>query len=336
MNTIQSEKYCITVAIAGEPNVGKSTIVNLISGKDVSIATSKPQTTRFNVKGIYNDQSHQIVFVDTPGVFKFKGRSGLEKYIIANAWSGIRSAEKMIIVVDPNKKLFDGFKYLQSELERSEEKAILVINKIDTTTPEELGAFEESIPNKDLFEKTFRLSAKADIGVVPLIDYLKEISPKAQWIFNQGEVTDLDLSETFAEITRKQIFLNFKQEIPYSSKVETVLISEPKQVTLSIRAPRAKSIKKIDDLFDDDIEENVAFVNEEPELKTLNIIEVVQNIIVDKDNHKKIVIGKQGAMLTTLLKEASAEMQSFLADGSRVKLKLIVKVKPNWQDKLRV
>ena len=332
-NLSNGTSRCITIAIAGEPNVGKSTIVNLISGKDVSIATNKPQTTRFNVKGIYSQGEHQIIFVDTPGVFKFKGRSGLEKYIISNAWTGIRSSDKIMLVVDPKKKLSDGFKYLQSEIERSGEQAILVINKIDITKPEELEEFEASIPNKHLFDKIFRLSAKADLGVVPLIEYLKDISPVAPWAFKDGEVTDLDIEETLSEITRKHIFLNFKQEIPYSSRVETISISQPYQQIIKTKTTNLKQPNRVEDLLNDDYDEDQGNENESGEV-VLKTIDVIQNVIVDKDNHKKIVIGAKGVMLTKLLKDASADMQEFLADGTRVKLRLIVKVKPNWREKI--
>jgi len=281
----------IMASICGEANSGKSSIVNLLCGRRISIVSSKPQASRFNVRGIANYNKTQIVFIDTPGVFKPKVGGVIERQIARNAWDGIRSGEKIILVVDPRKKFQDGFKYILHEIERTEQPAILLINKMDMLTKEQMDEFEEGLgENAKLFEKIFRVSAKLNVGFVPVIEHLQETATISPWLYNEGEFTDQTDEQILAEITREVIFKNLEQEIPYNTVVRTEQIKE-----------------------------------------TEDIIEVLQTIIVERDGQKKIIIGAKGTMLLILLRQSSLEMQKVLGGignkkPKRVKVTLFVKV----------
>ncbi len=216
-------RRCGFIAVLGAPNAGKSTLVNTMIGAKVSIVTPKVQTTRTRVLGICIEGASQLVLVDTPGIFDPKRR--LERAMVAAAWRGAADADLIAVVVDASKaarrgldgdsaRIFEG-------LERTERKAILVLNKIDLMKRDTLLALVEEMRARGLFTDIFMISALSGDGVGDLRSALAGQVPEGPWLFPEDQLTDMPERLLAAEITREQLFLKLHDELPYALTVET-------------------------------------------------------------------------------------------------------------------
>ncbi|MAU96244.1 MAG: GTPase Era [Fulvimarina sp.] len=209
------------VALIGAPNAGKSTLVNQLVGTKVTIVTHKVQTTRALVRGIAMHKSAQIVFVDTPGVFKPKRR--LDRAMVKTAWSGARDADIVLAIVDAERGVSEDVERILDRLKDTRSTKALLLNKVDRIQRDKLLGLTQQITERTEFDRVFMISALDGSGCPDLMDWLAETLPEGPWYYPEDQVSDLPLRQLSAEITREKLYLRLHQELPYSSHVETEL-----------------------------------------------------------------------------------------------------------------
>ena len=210
---------CGFVAIIGAPNAGKSTLLNQLVGSKVAIVTHKVQTTRSRIRGIAMEGNTQIVFVDTPGIFKPKRR--LDKAMVEAAWGGAGDADAIILMVDAEYEREEDLERIIEGLKSQGRKAILVLNKVDTAKREKLLKLAEGLNETGLFTDTFMISAMKGSGVADLRRHLAALMPGGPWHYPEDQAADVPLRSLAAEVTREKLFLRLHEELPYSLTVET-------------------------------------------------------------------------------------------------------------------
>lgn len=260
------------VALIGEPNAGKSTLLNRMVGAKVSIVTHKVQTTRARIRGIAMNGNSQIVFVDTPGIFRPRRR--LDRSMVAAAWGGAADADVVVMLIEAHRGLTDGAKSIIDALkERSDGRPVaLAINKIDRVKAEELLALSQEANEAFPFARTFMISAEKGYGCDDLLDWLAETVPESAWLYPEDQVADLPMRMIAAEITREKLTLRLHEEIPYQLTVETENWEE-----------RKDGSAKVD-----------------------------QIIYVSRPGHKGIVLGKGGETIKAVSQTAREELSEFM------------------------
>ncbi len=220
------------VALIGAPNAGKSTLVNQLVGTKVSIVTHKVQTTRAIVRGIATHDNAQIVFLDTPGIFK--PRRALDRAMVTTAWGGAREADMVLVLIDAERGISGDAEVLLDNLKDVRQPKILVLNKVDRVKGEALLKLTAEANAKATFERTFMISALTGDGCADLLDYLAAALPEGPWYYPEDQVSDLPMRQLAAEITREKLYLRLHQEIPYASHVETEKWEEKKDGSVRI------------------------------------------------------------------------------------------------------
>lgn len=261
------------VALIGEPNAGKSTLLNWMVGAKVSIVTHKVQTTRARIRGVAMDGDNQVVFVDTPGLFAPKRR--LDRAMVAAAWGGAADADLVVLLIEAHRGLTDGVQSILDALKErmsAKTRVALAINKIDRVKAEELLALAEEMNAAFSFEKTFMISAERGHGCADLREWLGQQMPVGPWLYPDDQIADLPMRMIAAEITREKLTLRLHQELPYQLTVETEHWQE-----------RKDGSARID-----------------------------QVVYVSRDGHKGIVLGKGGETAKAVSKAAREELQEFL------------------------
>ena len=281
------------VNLVGVPNSGKSTLINKLIGKKISIVSHKVQTTRFCIRGIYNFNltnklKSQIIFVDTPGIFLPKRR--LEKAMVSAAWSELNLTDKVVFIHDVSKRLDKNSKEIIEQIFKIKTDLVLVLNKIDLLPKERILKRISEIKNLYNFEETFLISAKNGSGCNKLIKYLANKMPAHSFFYDENTITDLPHSILAAEITREKLFKNLNQELPYNLTVET-----EKWV-----------------------------INPDQSVK------IQQTIYINKQSYKPIILGKQGQNIKRIGTLARKEIEELLE--CKVHLFLHIKFKKNWMD----
>lgn len=207
---------CGFVALIGAPNAGKSTLLNQLVGRKVSIVTPKAQTTRSRVLGIAIEAGAQIIYVDTPGIFD-PGRR-LDRAMVRAAWSSAADADIVALLIDAKQGLNADAAAI---LERLERRSVLVLNKIDLVDRTALLDLADRINRSAAFERTFMISALANDGVDDLRAHFAAGLPAGPWLYPADQIADIPQRLLAAEITREKVFLQLHQEIPYQTAVET-------------------------------------------------------------------------------------------------------------------
>lgn len=219
------KKLFLEISICGAPNVGKSTFLNAIMKKKLSIVSSKPQTTRVPTMGIYDDKKIQIHFTDSPGAFKSRQGYSLEKAISKQAWGVIASSENVMLFVDGMRGVCQNTNYIIQSLQKEKKSnAIAVITKADIASAKQKLELAKTLDDFQVFDEIYMISAKSGAGVESLMAYLTSIA-------KEEEVEEYDFEienpEDFAaEIVREIIFENLQKELPYSCKIETTSFVE--------------------------------------------------------------------------------------------------------------
>lgn len=277
------------VSIVGRPNVGKSTLLNHILGQKIAIATDKPQTTRNRILGIHTMDEAQILFLDTPGIHKGKGR--LNRFMVDQALSACSDVDLIMFLVEANAPPGGGDSFVMDVLQRSETPVILVINKIDLVPRESLLPLIETYSNLFDFAEIFPVSAAKGEGTEALVERIRELLPQGSPYYPEDMITDLPERFIVAEMVREQILNQTREEIPYGVAVE------------------------------------VESFEEKPK-KDLIVIGAV--IHVERESHKRIIVGSKGSRLRAIGQSARREIEKLL--GSRVYLELFVHVQKNWTE----
>ena len=208
------------VALIGAPNAGKSTLMNAVVGQKISIVTPKVQTTRSRVRGIVMHGNSQIIFVDTPGIFKPKRR--LDRAMVSAAWQGADDADILLLLHDCARKTIDDDTLaIMNSLRELGRPVSLVLNKIDLVTPEQLLKRTKELSDMMDFEQVFMISATKENGLDDLLSFLADKVMTGPYLFDPDDLSDLPMRLMAAEIMREKLFLNLHQELPYQLTVET-------------------------------------------------------------------------------------------------------------------
>ena len=261
------------VVLLGASNVGKSTLLNRLVGTKVSIVSPKVQTTRRRVIGITLRGPAQVMFVDTPGIFRPKGR--LERAMVQAALTGAADADLAVVVLDAKRGLDADSRLVLDGLKRQApgRPALLAVNKLDKVRPPAvlplIQAANESFP----FAATFLVSALTGDGCEDLLDAVAQRLPEGPWLYPEDQLSDLSNRALAAEITREQVFIQLHQELPYSITVETEGWAE---------SPDGGEIR------------------------------IDQTIYVMRDSQKAIVLGRRGQQLRAIGETARKELERLL------------------------
>lgn len=282
------------VALIGRPNVGKSTMVNALVGRKVTIVSSRPQTTRNRVLGILTEPNYQMIFVDTPGIHK-RPPHQINKIMINEAVAAIPDADVILFVVDVSARLRDVDETIARLLRKKAEKrpVLLVLNKLDQLTlrvaKAQFAAYEALLPDR---VGTIQVSALEGTNLDTLHERLLTFLPEGPRYYPGDQITDQTEHQIAAELVREAVFRRTYREIPHSA---AVLIEEYHERDNGVQYIAAR-------------------------------------IWVERESQKPIVIGKGGRLLKRIGSEARQELERFI--GGKVYLDLWVKVKPNWRDEM--
>ncbi len=260
------------VALIGEPNAGKSTLLNRLVGAKVSIVTHKVQTTRTRIRGIAIEGATQIVFVDTPGLFQPRRR--LDRAMVAAAWSGAADADLLVLLVEAHRGVTKGVETILATLSDriGDTPVALAINKIDKVERSALLALTDELNSLYPFARIFMISAEKGYGVDDLLSWLETELPPGPWLYPEDQIADMPPRMIAAEMTREKLTLRLHQELPYQLTVET------------------EGWEERDD----------------------GSVRIDQVIYVARDGHKGIVLGKKGETIKTIGALAREEISKFL------------------------
>jgi GTP-binding protein Era len=281
------------IGIIGRPNVGKSTLLNSITGEKIAIATEKPQTTRNRIRGVYTALSEgdaagvQMIFIDTPGIHRPRNKLG--SYMTRVAEDTLREVDAVLFVVDRAPSADGGDTYISELLEGIDTPRIAVINKIDAMPPDAFKAVYDAYARRESFHAVLGVSALTGKNVPRLIDVLKALLKDGPMFFPADAVTDRPERFIACELIREKLLLYLDDEIPHGVAVE---------------------------------------IESYEELRGLTRIGAV--IYCEKKSHKGLIIGKEGRKLKGVGKSARADIEALL--GTKVFLRLWVKVRENWRD----
>lgn len=282
---MKNSTKCGYVAIIGLPNVGKSTLLNAIVLKKISIVTHKVQTTRTQIQAILSKDHSQVIFIDTPGIFQPSKQK--EKALVREAWKSLDQADVIIFVLDATKDLNEESLSLLKDVSNNKIELIVVLNKIDLVDKEKLLNLIDIIKVKNGASNIHLISALKYDGVVSLIDDVKNKIPIGEWIYPKEIATNISDKSIAEEFTREKIYQYVHKEIPYSIIIETENWNE----------------------------------------KSNNVIQIHQNIYVTGNNHKKILLGKDGEKIKKISIESRLDIAKYL--NKKVHLYLYIKLRKN-------
>jgi GTP-binding protein Era len=223
---------CGFCAIIGAPNAGKSTLVNALAGAKISIVSHKVQTTRSRLRAIVIAGQSQIIFVDTPGIFKPKRT--LDEAMVEGAWAGASEADAVVLLADLRKGLNDEVLAIIEGLKKSGIKAFLALNKIDLVKPEVLLDMAQKFNEVFAFQETFMISALNKSGIDKLKERIAGLMPQGPWLYAEDQIADVPLRFIAAETTREKLYERLHEELPYASTVETEKWEERKDGSVRI------------------------------------------------------------------------------------------------------
>lgn len=287
------------IAIVGRPNVGKSTLLNRLTGSHIAITSAKAQTTRSNIRSIVNRDTAQLVFIDTPGLHKTQHR--LDEHMKNESWSAAEDADVILLMIDSGRpQITQMEKNVVAIAERSNKPIILAINKSDDVSKPELLPIISRFNRLYPFTSSVPISAETGDGVETLMDILQSHLPEGPKLFDDDDYTNQSERQLAAEYIREQILFYLHQEIPHGT---AVLIDSFEEIL----AEDAK------DEYD------------------RSLVRIEASILVDRDSHKGIVIGKNGSTLKRISSSARIKLESLL--GCKVYLKCFVKVRPDWRNR---
>ena len=277
------------VAIIGRPNVGKSTLMNQLIGQKIAITSSKAQTTRNRIQTVYTSDEGQIVFLDTPGINRAKNKLG--EYMLKVAEGTLNEVDVVMWIVEATTFIGAGERYIIEQLERVKTPIIIVVNKIDAVSEEEvfkaISTYKDACSHAEIVPVSALRNRNTDELMSAIFQYLEE-GPQ---YYDEDTITDQPERAIVAEMIREKALRSLDKEVPHGIAVV---------------------IDRMKDRQDG------------------RIVDIDATIICERDSHKGIIIGKQGAMLKKIGTQARMDMEKLL--DTKVNLKLWVKVKKDWRD----
>ena len=260
------------VTIIGEVNVGKSSLLNILVKKDVSIITHKSNTTNKQIKGIKSYKNSQIIFIDTPGLYINKGKTN--RNFLSEIWSAVTQADFLCIVVDGNRTVSNVMYQLLEQIHEKnlpKKRIILAINKIDLISKDKLLKKTQEINEKYEFDKIFMISALKNDGIDDLLNWFTKHLPQKKWLYPPHIISDQSLDQQLNEKTRQIILLRIHDEIPYSIEVSS---------------------------------DNIINVSKSK-------LRIFQSIYVHNQRHRSILIGKKGETIKSISISARKKIEKF-------------------------
>ncbi|MDP7279122.1 MAG: GTPase Era [Candidatus Poribacteria bacterium] len=271
------------VSIIGEPNVGKSTLLNAMLGEKLAIVTPKPQTTRNQIRGIVTSDDYQIIFLDTPGILRPKYQ--LHNWMVKAAYAAIQDADLILYLIDVTRTSPQIEEEILNAIHQVNQKTILVINKIDRIAKLNLLPIIDNYSRKFSFVESVPISALNQDGIERLKDLILGYLPSGPQYFPPDQISDLPQRFFIAETIREQIFLQTKQEVPYSTSVVVEEFVERNKKKWYIRAV----------------------------------------VYVERPSQRGVLIGKQGQMIKRIGQLARTDIERFLAQSVFLELHVLVK-----------
>ncbi|MEG0116222.1 MAG: GTPase Era [Hydrogenoanaerobacterium sp.] len=285
--------YSGFVTIVGRPNVGKSSLMNRFVGEKVAIVSPKPQTTRNKIIGILTKGATQMVFIDTPGLHK--PRTKLSEYMVKQINESMSDVDIGVLVTEPDGEITRAEHDLVNSLKAAKMPVLLAINKIDTLSQKELMMKKISDFSKEMeFEAIIPISALTGEGVQILLDKIESYIKEGPHYFDDDSMTDQPERVIISEIIREKVLNNMQDEIPHG---------------VAVTIENMKERKNADGCDLDDIDATV---------------------FCERESHKGMIIGKNGAMLKKIGTQARVEAERFL--GVKINLRLWVKVREGWRN----
>jgi len=261
------------ITIIGRPNVGKSTLTNLLTGDKVAIVTPKPQTTRNRIVGVFNVDDTQMILLDTPGFHK--ARTQLGEYMVGVVKQSVADVEAAALLIEPVDNIGMQEEMLIEHISKMNVPAILVINKIDTVKPDMLLPIIERYSARHKFDAIVPISAKTGSGIDNLKEILLKYAVEGPRLFPEGMTTDQPENQIIAEVIREKLLICMDKEIPHGTAIEITKFAE-------------RDSK-------DDI-----------------VIDVDATIYCERASHKGMIIGKNGAMLKKIGQMARVDIERFM------------------------
>ena len=278
------------VALIGRPNVGKSTLMNHLIGQKIAITSKKPQTTRNRIQTVYTCDEGQIVFLDTPGIHKAKNKLG--EYMVNVAENTLKEVDVILWLVEPSNFIGAGERHIAEILEKVNAPVILIINKTDTVEKDKILEFIDTYRKLFQFAEIIPCSALRHQNTDDIIPSIFKYLPYGPQFYDEDTITDQPMRQIVAEIIREKALHALDAEIPHG-----IAVAIDRMKTRPGKNP---------------------------------IVDIDATIICERESHKGIIIGKQGAMLKKIGSNARYEIERMLE--SKVNLKLWVKVKKDWRD----
>jgi len=278
------------VALIGRPNVGKSTLMNHLIGQKIAITSKKPQTTRNRIQTVYTCDEGQIVFLDTPGIHKAKNKLG--EYMVDVAEKTLKEVDVILWLVEPSNFIGAGERHIAEILEKVNAPVILIINKTDTVEKDKILEFIDTYRKLFQFAEIIPCSALRHQNTDDIIPSIFKYLPYGPQFYDEDTITDQPMRQIVAEIIREKALHALDAEIPHG-----IAVAIDRMKTRPGKNP---------------------------------IVDIDATIICERESHKGIIIGKQGAMLKKIGSNARYEIERMLE--SKVNLKLWVKVKKDWRD----
>ena len=261
------------ITIAGRPNVGKSTLINTLTGEKIAIVTNKPQTTRNRIFGVVSKDDTQLVFLDTPGFHK--SRSKLGDYMVSLVQQSVADVDAVMLLVEPVPSVGTQEALLLERLRQTKVPAVLVINKIDRVQKDVLLEVIDVYSKAFEFDAIMPISAKNGDGTAELLVTLQKYAQEGPALFPEGVVTDQPEMQIIAELVREKLLICMQKEIPHGTAVEVTKFSERGS-------------------------------EDDP------VIDVDVTIYCEKSSHKGMIIGKQGTMLKKIGQLAREDIERFM------------------------
>ena len=281
------------ISLVGRTNVGKSTLLNALTGEKVAIATCKPQTTRTAIKAIINGEDYQMIITDTPGIHKPKTK--LSETMIDTAFKMLTEVDCIMFLIEATSKdIGRGDSRILEKIKESRKPCILVINKIDLVKKESLLKLIELYRKEYNFSAIVPISAEKNQGIDMLISEILKLLPEGPKYYADDEYTDQTARQLAEEIIREKALKLLNDEVPHGIYVEIEKFSYRKT-------------SKQEDIYDIDA-----------------------TIYCVRESHKGIIIGKGGNLLKRIATYARQDIEEML--GTKVNLKVWVKVKSDWQE----
>lgn len=287
------------VGIVGPTNSGKSTLLNALMGKKISIVSPRVQTTYHQVRGIVNQKNAQVIFTDTPGYQQHPDR--IAKLLNRVADKNAGDCEVLVWTFDvSNPRVLHQIHKLKNKITqfKPKENSVCVLNKIDLIPKLSLLPIMEEIIKLDIFSEVIPVSAKKNDGVERLLGMIKQPLPEGPQLYPSEQTTDRSQSFLMTEFIREKIYRATRQELPYSVWIEMEEWQDPSESNQKKKVPTYRAV-----------------------------------IHVDSESRKAILIGKGGEMLKRIGTEARTEIEAYV--GHQICLKLFVDVQKDWKDNSR-